>query len=187
VLTDHLRGNEDVVLRCGVGSLRLAEEAKPLAGDFDNSLRIGRLGRRSIQRGGSGSSGKWLGKFIGTRAMFSLGTLIIRAAVATVVLTIVAEGTASTRITASPATATTPSAVSESAATSLLTTLLSSLGSATGLAGGCVGRGLLYGHLLGGLGGRRGWRLGLLIVAHDKKVFGLKAVRREEMGDRAKG
>ena len=74
-------------------------------------------------------------------ALSILSGLIIRAAVATIVLAIVAEGTTPAGI-AAPATSSTPAIMVESAASPLLVALLNSLGPAS-LAAGDVGGGLL--------------------------------------------
>ena len=122
----------------------------------------------------SSGSGQGLGKFIRAWAMFclktvssslsilsalsSLSSLIIRTAVATIVLAIVAEGTASAGITPTASTSTASAVIVESAsssstttapATSLRAALLTSLG-ATGLTGGRIGVGLLRGSLFVG-------------------------------------
>ena len=51
VLTNHLGRDKDIVLRGGVGTLCFAQEAKTLAGNLDNTLGIGRLGRGAVQSG----------------------------------------------------------------------------------------------------------------------------------------
>ena len=73
VLTNYFGRDEYVVLRGGVGALGFAQEAESLAGNFDDALGIGRLGRRAVVR--SGHRGDRLGKFIGSGSILLLAAL----------------------------------------------------------------------------------------------------------------
>ena len=91
-LSDHLGGDEDVVLGGGVSTLGLAEESEALARDLDNTLGVGWFRRWPIV--GSGFAGNWLCKLIGPWAMLALASLSTLATLfvgAAVILTVVAE------------------------------------------------------------------------------------------------
>jgi len=160
-LTDHLGGDEDVVLGGGVSALGLAEESEALARDLDHALGVGGFRRRPIV--GSCFAGNGLCKFIWPGAMLSLASLSTLATLivgAAVILTVVAEGPASAGIAS--ASATTAVAVKSASPT-----LLPSLGRAVlaTLTGGGIGR---------WLGCRLVVRLalGFVIVVHG--IMGMK-------------
>ena len=151
VLADDFRGDEDVVLGRGVGALGLAEESESLAGDLDNPLGVGRLGRRPILHGDV--PGGRRGKLVRAGTMLALATLIVGTAVVPVV-PIVPERPAAAGI----ATSTPAVAVKPASSPTLTALLLSSLGAAA-LVGGCLGGRGLCGGLI----------VGLMVVAHGMK------------------
>jgi hypothetical protein len=111
VLTDHLGGDEDIVLGCGVGALGLTKEAKSFPGDLDHALGVCRLRRRSILDGCLGSIGRsWIVEFVRSGAV-----LVTRLLLSAAVITTIAERTTSALKAAS-----TPAIVAATAWTALL-------------------------------------------------------------------